>query len=169
MQINEKEIVIKDACLLIDLVDLNLMTEFFELNLTVITTIQVIGEITDEHQRIEVNKFIDNGKLQIESEGKLLIISAINDKYPGLSIADSSVLELAIRKEAIVLSSDGLIRKISLKENLCVRGLVWIIEELYNSNLINIEIALKKLEKYKKLNLRAPIKEIEALKNKLQS
>lgn len=169
MERGKQKILIKDACILFDLVDLDLLTEFFQLDLIILTTIQVIGEVTDESQMLKVTEVINNGKLQIDEEGELQSISGINEKYPGLSFADSSVLELAKRKDAIVLSSDGSLRKISIKENLTVRGFLWIIEELCNTRIINVEIALEKLEQYKGVNQRAPRKEIEDLKNKIQS
>lgn len=84
----------------------------------------------------------------------------MNYKYPGLSIADSSVLELAIRKGAIIFSSDGSLRKISVNKNLTVRGVLWIIEELYKKDIINIHFTLKKLKMYLEINQRAPVKEI---------
>lgn len=169
MELCEQKIHIKDACILIDLIDLDLLTEFLQLDLIIFTTIQVIGEVTDESQKLKIIEFIDNGKLQIDMNGELQTISEIKEKYPGLSLADSSILELAIRKDAEILSSDGSLRKISMKENLTVRGFLWIIEELCNAGLINLENAIEKLENYKAINQRAPSKEIDDLKNKLQS
>ena len=51
----KNEIVIKNACILFDLVDLNLLEDFFRLDLSAITTPQVIGEITNETQWIEIS------------------------------------------------------------------------------------------------------------------
>ena len=44
-----------------------------------------------------------------------------------------------------------------------VRGLLWIIEELYLKSIINVESALEKLNDYSKVNIRAPMKEIQNL------
>ena len=126
---DKKEIVIKDACILFDLVDLNLLEDFFQLEVSAFTTPQVFNEITNETQWEEVSKFIDNGKLQIDADGKFEVIAALYDEHAGLSIPDSSVLELAIRKDAIIYSSDGSWRKISVKKNLTVRGVLWIVEK----------------------------------------
>ena len=164
---DKKEIVIKDACILFDLVDLNLLEDFFQLEVSAFTTPQVIGEITNESQWGEVSKFIDNGKLQIDVEGKYEAIAELFDEYAGLSIPDSSVLESAIRKDAIIFSSDGSLRKISARKNLTVRGVLWIVEELHSRTLLTKEIAMEKLNLYEKINQRSPIKEIKMLLNKL--
>ncbi len=164
---DKKEIVIKDACILFDLVDLNLLEDFFQLEVSAFTTPQVIGEITDETQWEEVSKYINNGKLQIDADGEFEIIAALYDEHPGLSIPDSSVLELAIRKDAIIYSSDGGLRKISIKKNLPVRGILWIVEELNSREFLSKEVAIEKLNLYEKINQRAPVKEIQALINKL--
>jgi rRNA-processing protein FCF1 len=164
---NKREIVIKDACILFDLVDLNLLEAFFQLEVDAFTTSQVIGEITNEQQWDAVSKFIINGKLRIDDNGTLKAITKISDEYPGLSLPDSSVLELAIRKNAIVYSSDGSLRKASAKEGITVRGIIWIIAELHTLELITNESAIAKLNLYEAINQRAPIKEIKALLDKL--
>ena len=160
---DKKEIVIKDACILFDLVDLNLLEDFFQLDVSAFTTPQVIGEITNETQWEEVSKFINNGKLQIDADGEFEVIAGIFDEYAGLSIPDSSVLELALRKDAIIFSSDGSLRKISVKKNLIVRGILWIVEELHKKEIISQDMALHKLNRYLEINQRAPIKEVKNL------
>lgn len=164
---DKKEIVIKDACILFDLVDLNLLEDFFQLEVSAFTTPQVIGEITNEAQWGEVSKFIDNGKLQIDVEGKYETIAELFDEYAGLSIPDSSVLELAIRKNAIIYSSDGSLRKISIKRSLTVIGVLWIVEKLHDSGFLHKESTIEKLNLYEKINQRAPVNEIKNLITKI--
>ena len=148
---DKKEIVIKDACILFDLVDLNLLEDFFQLEVEAFTTSQVTSEITNEDQWEAISKFINNGKLRIDDSGTLEAISRINDEYPGLSLPDSSVLELAIRK------------------NVIVRGIIWVIAELHALELLTSEAAIEKLCMYEKINQRAPLKEIKKLMDKLIS
>lgn len=163
---SKKEIVIKDACILFDLVDLNLLGDFFQLEVIAFTTPQVVGEITNESQWSIISEYIRNEKLKVDSDGQFEILSRLYEEHPGLSFADSSVLELAIRKQAVLLSSDGSLRKISVKMNLVVRGVLWIIEELYNKEFIGRDIAIEKLKLYESVNQRAPVKEIQNLINK---
>lgn len=164
---DKKEIVIKDACILFDLVDLNLLEDFFQLESEAFTTSQVIGEITYEQQWDAISKFIENGRLQIDDNGTLEAITKINEVYPGLSLPDSSVLELAIRKNAIVYSADGSLRKASVREGITVRGIIWIISELHALELMTSESAIAKLNLYEAINQRAPLKEIKKLMAKL--
>ncbi|MGN6163139.1 MAG: hypothetical protein ACTHOF_01230 [Flavisolibacter sp.] len=165
---DKKEIVIKDACILFDLVDLDLLGHFFSLAVMAMTTPQVIGEITDEQQLQAVSAYIDNGLLQVDNSGEYEAILKISEGYPGLSTADSSVLELALRKDAIIFSSDGLLRKISTRKELTVRGVLWIIEQLYTEGIITKDMALEKLQVYSEINARAPKKEIDKLLEKLK-
>ena len=166
---DKKQIIIKDACILFDLVDLNLLEDFFHLGFIALTTPQVMGEVTNEMQWQEISKFVDNGKLQIDADGEFDAVQKIYDEYPGLSIPDSSVLELALRKDAIIYSSDGSLRKISLKRGFTVRGVLWIIEELCSNRFLTKEKAMEKLNLYETINQRAPVKEIKLLINKLKS
>lgn len=163
----KKEIVIKDACILFDLVDLNLLDDFFQLEALVYTTSQVIGEIRHEHQREAILKYIDDGRLQIDDTGTVEAITLLNDAYPGLSFPDSSVLELAIRRNAVVYSADGSLRKASVKEGIIVRGVLWVIESLYKSELLDTNTAIAKLRLYEIINQRSPLSEIKKLINKL--
>jgi len=165
----KEEIVIKDACVLFDLLDLNLMEEFYKLDLIVYTTPQVIAEVTDEDQLSKVNVYIQSMKLKIDGNGLVDDVQFISDEYPGLSFADSSVIELAIRKNCTVLSSDNTLRKISVKKKLIVHGMVWIIEELHRCEIISSENAIEKLRSYPEINQRAPKKEIDELIRKLTS
>ncbi len=166
---DKKEIVIKDACILFDLVDLNLLEDFFQLESEVFTTSQVIGEITNEQQWEAISKFIENGRLQIDDNGLLEDVTKINEAYPGLSLPDSSVLELAIRKNAIVYSADGSLRKASAKEGITVRGIIWVIAQLYTLNFLTDEAAISKLNTYQVINQRAPLKDIKNLISKIQN
>jgi len=165
---NKSEIAIKDACILIDLVELNLLEDFFRLELIVFTTPQVISEITDEKQKQEVTKYVESGVLNIDGEGDFDLIQKMYTEHAGLSLTDVSVLELAMRKKAILLSSDGILRKISQKEGLDVRGAIWIIEELWTVGIITGDAAIEKLTEHISSNSRAPRKEIQILIKKIK-
>ena len=65
----KEEVIIKDACVFFDLIDLELLDCFYQLELTVITTPEVIAEIADDSQLNKIRPYIDNGNLQIDSFG----------------------------------------------------------------------------------------------------
>jgi len=162
------KILINDSCILFDLVDLNLIQDFFQLEYSFYTTPQVIGEITDETQFSKIEKYISNEILIIDSLGSLESIQILFDEYPGLSFTDSSVLELATRINGMVLSSDKSLRNISKRRNLTVKGFLWIIEELLDKKIISRNTAVRKLRIYPDVNIRAPIKEINNLMDILE-
>lgn len=162
------EVIIKDACILFDLIDLGLLASFYKLKLTVITTPEVLAEITDDNQLSEIQPYIDNGNLQIDYFGIFEAILAIVETNPGLSLTDAAVLEAATRREAAILSSDKSLRNESLRRGLTVKGLLWVLEELYNQRILDLEIVFEKLAMYPEVNKRAPKNEIINLVNKLQ-
>jgi len=164
-----KEIVVKDACVLFDLIDLNLISTFFQLDLIVLTTPQVIAEITDPSQMEIVLGYLKRNRLTIDTWGQLDAIDALLIENNGLSFADSSVLELALRKNAVVLSSDGSLRKVSANKGLVVRGVLWIIEELVIKKLVTKEEAMSILDVYPTINLWAPLSEIKKLLERLKT
>lgn len=158
-----KEIVVQDACVLFDLIDLGLIHSFFEMDLTVMTTQQVITEIEDGDQLSLVNEFIVTGRLSIDDTGELDEIRRIIGENSGLSFADGSVLELALRRKGTVLSSDLKLRNATVRNSLTVRGVLWIIVELQACNLLSTAMAIEKLHLYGRINDRAPRVEIKAL------
>lgn len=158
-----KEIVIQDACILFDLIDLGLIDTFFELNLTVLTTPQVMAEIEEEEQLRKVQEFTAVKKLIIDEEGLLDHVDKIFGENNGLSYPDCSVLELALRKQGTVLSSDWKLRTATVRNNLTVRGVLWIIDELHIQKRLTASEAIEKLNLYRKINSRAPLVEIKTM------
>ena len=166
--LSEKNILINDTCVIFDLIDLNLIHEFFKLKYSFFSTPQVLGEIKDDNQYLTINRYVENKILSIDNNGTFESISDLFDKYPGLSFADCSVLELTSRIDGVLLSSDKSLRKISKNSNLEVRGVLWIIDKLVTMKIIPPEMAITKLEEYHKFNVRIPIKEINLLINRLK-
>ncbi len=160
---NSERIYVKDTCILFDLIDLNLADEFFHLGYMVLTTREVIAEIIDaEHFEI-VSSFINDQRLIVDTTDEFGIVQALCDQYPGLSYADCSILYLAKMKDAVLLSADGSLRRIAESDGLCVRGVLWIVRELFESGIITGAYAIEKLEMYKTVNSRSPKIEIDAM------
>ncbi len=165
---DRKEIVVKDSCILFDLIDLDIIDDFFKLDIKAFTTPQVIAEITCKNQRSVVLNHISNKNLTVDSLGRFEFIIEIFNSNTSLSFTDSSVLELAIRKKATLLSSDKSLRKESSRCKINVRGVLWVFEELTKNNVVPISRAIEKLKIYPKINNRAPGKEISILIGKLE-
>ena len=170
MLVSDKlEIVIKDACILFDLIDLGLLPSFYRLPLMVVTTPQVLAEIVDETQLTEVNIYLESGQLQVDHFGLFENIVLISEANPNLSFTDASVLEAATRRDASILSSDKSLRKESSRRGIIVHGLLWVLEALYNQKIIELKILIEKLEAYPNVNHRAPKSEIENLLRKYKT
>ncbi len=160
---NKIEIVIKDACILFDLIDLGLLPSFYQLQLIVITTPQVLDEIINETQLAEVTTYLESGQLQVDHFGLFENLALITETNPGLSFTDASVLEAATRRDAAILSSDRSLRNESSRRGIPVHGLLWVLEELYNRKVIDLVTLIEKLKEYPTINHRAPKSEIENL------
>lgn len=163
----KNDIIIQDACILIDLIDLELLDAFFELKLQVFTTPQVIAEIIDSEQRSMVDNHLDYGNITLDGLGNDDEIFSIFGMYPGLSLTDSSVLELASRLGGMLLSTDSGLRNVALSRGLEVRRVLWVIEQLVKNRVITNGEAIEKLEQYPRVNERAPKQDIKRLIDKL--
>ncbi len=167
MQI-DKQIVIKDSCIIFDLIDLNLIDHFFQLDYIVMTTSLVVNEITDISQLMEVKKYIENGNLIKDQKGQFDSINEIYAECSGLSLPDCSVLELANRENGIILSADKSLRNESERRKIEVHGVLWIVKELISREVISAKQAIEKLSIYTTINERAPQKEIKNLINDIK-
>ena len=158
--LTKNEILVTDSCILFDLLDLSLIKAFFQISNKIYTTPQVIEEITNSFQLFEINKYISKGNLIIDTDGSFESIQDLFDELQGLSYTDCSILELASRKNGIVVSSDKRLRNESQKRQLTIGGILWIIEILVISKIISIEFAVKSLKIYPEINQRVPKEDI---------
>ena len=124
------------------------------LDYEVITTSAVVLEITDENQKIELEKSLESGDIKTEDNGTLKDIMALQEKYRGLSYADASVLEVALRKQVMLVTADGLLRKAAVKEENTVHGTLWVIETLHYNRIITIKTAIEKIKELIHVNKR---------------
>lgn len=150
-------ITITDANIFIDLGELKLFSLFFQLNLTLHTTQEVLLECDPTHQQI----------LREYATKKLLTIHILTDQQlekskqlkfrKGLSEQDKSILYVAYEQQAMVLTGDNLIRKWCEKQDLEVHGILWILEELVQYRLLEFEDAIAHLTNLMEINQWLPI------------
>ncbi len=67
------------------------------------------------------------------------------EKYRGLSIADLSVLFLARGMNTILLTGDGLLRKIAASNGVVVHGTLWILEHMIAHSVLTYKKAAQAL------------------------
>ncbi|PVD50404.1 hypothetical protein DC498_20000 [Terrimonas sp.] len=140
------KIAVTDACIFIDLYDLGLVPLFFKLEIEIHTTSSVYFELYAEQQQVlkayqSVDRlFIHN----LKEEDFLQIYSA---SYPkSLSETDKSVLHIANKLGACVLSSDKTVRNCAKNKDIEYHGMIWIFDRLVEANILTKKEAATKLK-----------------------
>lgn len=138
-------IAVTDACIFIDLLESNACSAFFQLQFEIITTRQVWMELETE-QRETLKPWINTKKLRIITGIDNVI--KIRDEYnlsKALSIADLSVWTLTLNKKAILLTSDGKLRKMAKQHQIETHGLLWVFNEMVEQKELSFNEAKEKL------------------------
>lgn len=155
-----KILIINDANVLIDIEVSGLTTLVFELEyrfaVADILYQEEIEPFTSEFKGTELEAIAFD-----EETNSLLLEKVELYKETALSRNDISALVLALSNECILLTGEKLLRATAEDEGLEVHGILWLIEELFKSDLVSIEeveVAYKKMEDE---GSRLPKKEIE--------
>lgn len=152
-------IIINDANILIDLVQVNLMSEFIQLDLELKTTDFVFEEL-NEDQKIVIEEYINSGEIELiitEEEEDFQSISAILENSSGLSFEDCSVWHYADKLNGILLSGDAKLRRQATANGISVKGILYVFDQLLLKGLITFDYAIEKIEQLYEINPRLPI------------
>ncbi|MDQ3395696.1 MAG: hypothetical protein M3512_16540 [Bacteroidota bacterium] len=129
-------IAVSDACIFIDVIELKLTSQLFSLPLEIHTTIDVFNELYPDQQEL-LKAYQTVGKLSVHNitpEERYLIIQ---EPFPrALSDTDKTVLFLAGRLNAIVLSSDKAIRNYAKSKVVEYHGMLWILDTMLDEGLL---------------------------------
>lgn len=147
------KIAVTDACIFIDLIELDLASSFFQLHVELHTTVDVINELFSDQKKI-LQAYEAVNKLYVHNLGEGAFSEMEKIPFPkGLSHQDKSVVYMALTLEnTIVLSSDKLVRRFAEKQGLEYHGLLWIIDELVNQGVIHKDLAGPILQKLLSIN-----------------
>lgn len=158
-----RTLTITDANIFIDLFELELTSFLFQLNLTVHTTREVLLEC-DPENLTKLEEYAQNELLKIHILSDLIWeeMETLNFNK-GLSDPDRSILYVAFEKKGMVLTGDNLVRKWCVRNNLEVHGILWVLNEFAENELIDFETAILKLEYLMKVNSWLPMKACEEL------
>ncbi len=141
------KLAITDACIFIDISELQLTSHFFGLDLEIHTSVDVFNELYPA-QRELLKAFQSVGKLTLHSLDEADRKKIYAEGYPSsLSDNDKTVLHLADKIEAMVLSSDKNVRNYSKKKAIEYHGMLWIFDQLLEASLITYKEASEKLQK----------------------
>ena len=140
------KIAITDACIFIDLIDLRLMSEFFGLPLEIHTSLDVYNELSP-HQQELLKAYQSTGKLIIHNLSQDDRIQIQQEVFPrSLSENDKSVIFLASKHDAMVISSDKALRNYANTRAIEYHGMLWIFDGLLDINLITGKEAIIKIQ-----------------------
>lgn len=146
------KVTITDANIFIDLYDLGLTKSFFNLDLEIHTTSVVLYELYSEQQEI-LQAYQSVGRLSIHNLVEQDFIEIHNENYPkSLSEADKSVLHIANKINACVLSSDKTLRNCARNKDIAYHGMIWIFDKLVETSVLAKKEAANKLRLLSDLN-----------------
>jgi hypothetical protein len=150
---------ITDANIFIDLIHLELLPYFFKLNLEFHTSFEVYNQLLEE-QAEQLDLYINNKQLKLHSSTDQEIVELQKMNFhKGLELADRTIFFHAKRLNSIVLSGDNLLRKFCLSQQLDVRGIIWLFDELLEKGVLDASTLAFKMEVLLKINSRLPMKE----------
>lgn len=153
------ELYIHDANILIDIVQLNVVEAFLNIQTTIYTTDFVFAELDHEQQLV-----LDRPEfIRLITEGDdLQAVFKLFETYKGLSMEDCSVLHFSEKMKGCLISGDGKLRKVAQARQIEVRGIIYILEQIKVQGLLSLDVCIAKLKELKNINDRLPKVEIDS-------
>jgi rRNA-processing protein FCF1 len=163
-------IIITDTNVFFDIMDIEVLPDFFGLDFEICTTDFVVDEIKRFEQAEQIQNFIRSKKLTVFSFSSEEIeqVIAIKTKRNLRRIADKSVLWKAQQLECRLLTDDKNLRFEAEESGLVVNGSIWVIRMLVESKTVTMVKGIELLEKLKTVNSNLPFDEIDKLIKKWQ-
>lgn len=141
------KIAITDACIFIDLIELRLTTQFFGLHIEIHTSLDVYNELYPEQQEL-LKAYQSIGKLVIHNLTQEDRMQIKKETFPrSLSEIDKSVIFLANKYNAMIISSDKAVRNYAGDRSIEYHGILWIFDSLIEYNLITKQDAILRIQK----------------------
>lgn len=147
------KIAVTDACIFIDLLELEIVSPFLNLELEIHTTAAVMNELFIEQQENLLAHQTAN-KLTIHQLSGENLYEIQSTAFPkALSHQDRSVIYLAFQLQATVLSSDKAVRNFAKRVAIETHGMFWIFDQLVDQKLLTKDLAVSKLRRLMNGNL----------------
>jgi len=160
------KIIVNDANILIDLVELKILPYFFQLEYEFYTTAIILDELLEE-QKEALFPYIETGKLIVDdiSEIDLIEIFLIRATKPNLSEQDCSAYYQAQKYTAALITSDNTLRKFAQANNVEVHGHLWVFDNLVKDEILTgITASIKLEELCNEINPKLGLPKIECQK-----
>ena len=150
---------INDANILMDIVKLGLVDAFLALGFELYTTDFVFAEMEPEQQLLLASDtLIKLGAI----EEDITVIFKMTNEHAGLSFEDCSTWYFAQKMDGILVTGDGKLRKKASAAGVEVRGMIYIIEQIKEQELLPVSTCIEKLTALKAMNDRLPMDEIDS-------
>lgn len=135
-----RKLLISDANILIDISVGGLLDELFKLNYEYgLPDVLFEYELQTQHPDLP-EKGLQVLTLSAEAVDDMTALQAKHRKT-GISIYDCMGLALARQEQCPLLTGDGALRQVSLAEGVDVKGTVWLVEQMLESGVIDVERA----------------------------
>ncbi len=139
-------VVVNDANILIDIVKLKMLSQFFAQEHSFYTSDIILEELHHEQQQ-ELQPYIEEDKLRVMSfdMDELMLIGDLQSEKPQLSEQDCSAIVCALNVNGELLTSDNTLRKFAASRKMIVRGHLWVFDQLVEQGIIAGNQAVEKL------------------------
>lgn len=153
------KLAVTDANIFIDLVKLRMLGFLSDIDLEIFTTQEVIDQL-NSLQAEHVFLFVQSKDLSVYnfSEKEIIEIAQLNAPR-ALEFTDKTVVYLAKKIDAIVLTGDAPLRKFCTANSLTVRGILWVFDTCLQKEKFTHAIAIEKLKLLLSFNDRLPKEE----------
>ena len=144
---------VTDACIFIDLIMLELVEPFFRMPVEIHTTFDVFDELyPEQQQQLSVYQLADQLTIHnLTQEDKEKIQETVFPR--ALSDNDKTVIYLADKLHALLLSSDKPVRNYSKANSIEYHGMLWIFDKLLESNQITYQLAIQQINELTTKNI----------------
>ena len=142
-------VVVHDATVLIDLIEIDLLGPWFRLGFKAVTTTLVWREVNRKGQKGKLRRFADTGYLRVESVNADTLTEVVGlhmELSCSISLEDASVLHLAAASEGVLLTSDSVLRRCASEKGVEVHGILWVFDTLVSRGKLNPLVAAERLE-----------------------
>ena len=147
------KLAVTDACIFIDLIELQLTSEFFCLPIEIHTSLDVFNELYSEQKEI-LKAYHSVGRLSIHNLSSQERNQMQEEKLPrSLSDTDKTVLFLAEKLNATVISSDKAVRNYAKSKAIITHRMLWIFDQLIEFNFINPTDCIVKINNLFSINI----------------
>jgi len=151
------DVVVTDTNIFIDLFNLRLLAELFNLPLKIHTLDFVLGELRSDQREAVLEQAAKRLTLHTSKETEVIEIASLKQKVGGnLSFVDCAAWLYAKKNNYILLTGDRQLRNKAQASNVQVHGLLFLFDQFVDNNVLSKSFAADKLSELLRQNARLP-------------